>query len=208
MRWLSIILLFLAQLAFGQTQDPTAPGALSPDSINTADIDTVLERRNGMLDVFEGNPGKALFRGLMIPAGGQIYNKRWWKVPLAIGIEAGTVGWLIYSYDLYGKWNDEYQNVVLSNNPPTLGQPNHDLILRNRNNLRSAREMAWVFFAVGHLFTAFEAYIDRHLLEFDVSDDLTFKSEMSNFGPIASVGYAIPLTTSKYKTVPPIQVLP
>jgi len=210
MRWIGIILLFTAQMAFGQTEGPSASENSALDSAAIADLDTIVERRNGMIDLFEGNPGKALFRGLMIPAGGQIYNKRWWKVPLALGIEAGTVGYLIYTYDLYDTWNKEYISVVIDKNDPNpeLNQPNPDRIIRNRNSLRSDREMAWIFFAVGHLFTAFEAYIDRHLLEFDVSDDLTFKSELSNFGPMACLGYAIPLSTSKYKTVPPIEVFP
>ena len=205
MRLLAFILLFAPIFLVGQTIDPTNPGA-RPIDTSFAAVDTAIERRNGILDVFEGNPGTAALRGLMIPAGGQIYNKRWWKVPLALGVEGATIGYLVYSYNLYNKWDAEYRHVI-AGGIPTLGQTNTELILKNRNQLRSDRELAWVIFAVGHIFTAFEAYIDRHLMEFDVSDDLTFTPTVSPFGISPSLTYSIPLHTTRYQTVP-IFVLP
>lgn len=172
------------------------------------DQDTFIERRNGMLDVFEGNPGTAAIRGLLIPAGGQIYNKRWWKVPLALGAEGAALGYLAWTYSRYSKWDNEYQTVVLGGGAPTTNLTQDDLILRARTTARSDREMAWVFWAVTHIFVAFEAYIDRHLIEFDVSDDLTFAPMQTGLGPVAGISYTIPLSTQKYLSKAPISIIP
>lgn len=191
MRFVLSMMLSLT-LTFGYAQvDPTNPGQLNDREIG--EIDTSTTKSNSILKVFEGNPGKAAFRGLLIPAGGQIYNRRWWKVPLALGVEGATIYNLVYSYQRFSFWDDEYRIVALEGGEPSTIITDGDLILRRRNSWRSKREMAWVYFAVGHVFTAFEAYIDRHLLEFDVSDDLTFDVIPSELGPVPSFTFAISL---------------
>jgi len=198
--WIIVILLAaVMQVATAQFTD--APPAAGADTA-AAQVDTTVERRNGILDVFEGNPGRAAIHGLLIPAGGQIYNRRWWKVPLALGVEAGTISWLAFAYERYDHFDAMYIRAIDSDimvEPDD--EPDAGIILQNRNNWRSRREMGWVFFAAGHIFTAFEAYIDRHLLEFDVSDDLTFMPVQSLIGPVPAVTYSIPLTTQRYKSV-------
>lgn len=173
---------------------------INPDTTTKSDTSSQTIH-NGLLEVFEGNPGKAAIRGLLYPAGGQIYNKKWWKVPIALGIEAGTISYLVYTYNRYSFWNDEYISVAINKNTPKTSLTTSALILKQRNKARGNREMAWVYFAAGHIFTAFEAYIDRHLIEFDVSDDLSFRLIKSQLGPVPSLTYTIPLNHQKYKTL-------
>ncbi len=213
MRLLCLLIIYSVCVS-GAISQSTEKADTPPIDTNVTSVDTIVERRNGILDVFEGNPGTAAIRGLLIPAGGQIYNKRWWKVPLALGVEASTIYYLIYSYGRFEYWDENY--ILVKDSPPgtVITDPElirgltPELVLKKRNSWRSQKEMAWVYFAIGHIFTAFEAYIDRHLIEFDVSDDLTFTPIQVGLGIYPAVNYTIPLHTSRYQTKPPLTVLP
>lgn len=163
--------------------------------------DSTVKRNNGLLTVFEGKPGTALWRGLIIPSGGQIYNRQWWKVPLALGAEGAAIYWLAYTYDRFSAWDQEYINVAINGDPPSTTLNNEQLILKKRNYWRTQRELGWVIWGVTHIFIAFEAYIDRHLIDFDISDDLTFIPEMTVLGPVTSLSYSIPLNTKRIQKV-------
>ena len=75
------------------------------------------------------------------------------------------------------------------------------LVLKSRRDaFRKSREYSWVFFLGGHIITIFEAFIDRHLMEFDVSDDLTFRPISTGLGPVNGITYTIPLNRKKNYT--------
>lgn len=152
---------------------------------------------NTFFDIFTGNPGKAAFYGLIIPGGGQIYNRKWWKLPLVYGLE----GYLIYSIVSNTSAYNGYQTAYLSNlNDIPLeyeGTTDVGILKTRRDKYRKAREYAWVFFIGGHLITIFEAFIDRHLIEFDVSDDLTFTPIVTSIGTFNGITYTIPLNKKK-----------
>jgi hypothetical protein len=132
--------------------------------------DTILPKVNTFKTIFNGKPGRAALYSLLIPSGGQIYNKKWWKVPVAIGIDS----WFTYQLILKKKLYNQFDKIVIDyqNNIPnadyTLGQA-----VNNRAQLRGIVESAWVYVVLGHLVTVFDAYVDRHLLDFDISTDLS-----------------------------------
>ena len=72
-----------------------------------------------------------------------------------------------------------------------------NILLSNRNKWRKQKEYSWIFFLGGHLITIFEAFIDRHLMEFDVSDDLTFEPVQSVIGAYPAFTYTIGLNKKK-----------
>ena len=114
---------------------------------------------------------------LLIPSGGQVYNKKWWKVPLALGIDAGLTYTLISNRKNYPLPQSEYQ---LALRPP--GQPNLSAIRQKRDFYRKWSEYSWIWLIAGHLLTVVDAYVDRHLMDFDVSDDLTISQGWNNIG--------------------------
>jgi hypothetical protein len=154
---------------------------------------------NSIFDIFYGKPGRAAFYGLVIPGGGQIYNKKWWKLPLVYAVEGGTIYWIIESTTNYNELQRVYLNNL--NDPDNLmdigGVTDVNILLSNRNKWRKQKEYSWIFFLGGHLITIFEAFIDRHLMEFDVSDDLTFEPMQSVIGSYPAVTYTIGLNKKK-----------
>jgi hypothetical protein len=133
--------------------------------------DTIINK-NGFFSLFKGKPGRAAFYSLVIPSGGQIYNKRWWKVPLALGIDGGLTYVLINNRKLYGEAQDLYEKALTEKDP--LASRYKD----QRDYYRKWSEYAWVWLVAGHLMTVIDAYVDRHLMDFDISPDLSFSSDM------------------------------
>lgn len=135
------------------------------DTLNEADT---LINRNGFMTLFEGKPGKAALYGLLLPAGGQIYNRKWWKVPLALGIDGGLAYVLIYNTTSYRTAQADYVQALAIPGTGDIAR-----LKAKRDFYRKWREYAWIWLLAGHLLTVADAYVDRHLMEFDVSPDLS-----------------------------------
>lgn len=172
-----------------------------PTSTNSeakSDTSTIVE--NTFFDIFTGNPGKAAFYGLIIPGGGQAYNKKWWKLPIVLGIEGALIYSIVSNTKNYNRYQDAY---IMNLNGDVFeidGTTDVSIIRGRRDSYRKSREYAWVGYIIGHIVVLFEAFIDRHLTEFDVSDDLTFKPILTDFGPLNGFTYTIPLNKKKTYT--------
>ena len=163
---------------------------------NKVDTTTIVD--NSFFDIFYGNPGKAAFYGLIIPGGGQIYNKRWWKLPLVYGLEGGLIFLIYDNTRLYRGYQDAYLNNLTTDTEIDFqGVTDTGILKTRRDKYRQRREYAWVAFIGGHLITIFEAFIDRHLMEFDVSDDLSMAPIATPIGTIGAITYTIPLNKKK-----------
>lgn len=156
----------------------------------------VAPKRNTFKLLFSGKPGKAALYSLIFPSGGQIYNKKWLKVPLALGVDGYFLYNLINKQKIYNDYNDI---VNIYNNGGTYPDISEQAALNFRAAARTNREYAWVYFIVGHLVTVFDAYVDRHLMDFDISPDLTLVG-----GPSAGISLTIPLNQKKKH--PPLPV--
>ncbi len=174
------------------TAQGTQPGIFSPtvpqDTVNEAD--TIIQK-NGFLTLFEGKPGRAALYGLLIPSGGQLYNRKWWKVPLALAIDGGLAYFLVSNTSNYRSAQSEYELILAGT---ITGDANRTKA--RRDFYRKWREYSWVYLIAGHLLTVADAYVDRHLMHFDVSPDLSLlQSGMDNgAGMTFGITVAIPFT--------------
>jgi len=75
------------------------------------------------------------------------------------------------------------------------------LVIKNvRDNANKNRQYAYIWFIVGHLVTVFDAFVDNHLQNFDVSEDLSFQMKVGD-GYGTRLSFVIPLHTTKYKKI-------
>lgn len=139
------------------------------DTTQKNDADTLINK-GVFKTLFEGQPGKAAFYGLVLPAGGQVYNKKWWKVPIALGIDGALAYNLVDSRTKYLKAQRELER-LLNDEPQST---RIGFITAERNAFRKRSEFAWIWMVAGHLITVMDAYVDRHLMNFDISPDLSF----------------------------------
>ncbi|MBC7383810.1 MAG: hypothetical protein H7296_12595 [Bacteroidia bacterium] len=126
------------------------------------------------------DPKKATLYSL-IPGGGQIYNKKYWKVPV---IYVGF-GLLTYSFIFY---NEEYNRVrtaykqKLNNEPitdPEFANVPEETLLRTRESYGKSRDLSIIAMAGIYVLNLVDAAVDAHLKGFDVSDKLSLKIKPS-----------------------------
>jgi hypothetical protein len=139
--------------------------------------------------VVEHSPRRATIYSAVLPGLGQIYNRKYWKVPLVYGGFA-TLGYFInFNNGEYIKFRQAYSDII-DNDPSTdsyvklVTDPRRlepDKIPQLTESLRNAKDY-WrrnrdlvvigtvVFYAVNII----DASVDAHFFNFDISDDLTF----------------------------------
>lgn len=146
-------------------------------------------------------PRSALIIGMVIPGGGQAYNGSLWKAPLVIGAY-GTVIFTIAKNDRqYKVYRDAYKLRV----SPDPNAPEDDFpgiqtagLKSVRDGYRKQRELSWMALFGVALLSSAEGFVDAHLKTFDVSEDLSFKPNLSLennpiLGSYVGVGITIPI---------------
>lgn len=122
--------------------------------------------------MFDGKPGKAGLYSLILPGAGQLYNKKYWKVPLFVGAEVGAILLLNYTISDYNTWDDGYTQLAEGTITDFMGLTSVSSVRSIRDNKRQAKDYSWIALIAVHIITAADAFVDRHLIEFDVKDDI------------------------------------
>lgn len=131
---------------------------------------------------------KAMILSAVCPGLGQIYNKKYWKLPILYG----ALGAAIYFYSFNAGYYNTYQNELSNYNPnvPNVYSTSElsDLITYYHND----KDLS-IIIAVGvYLISIVDANVDAQLHGFNVSDDISFRFT-PNFVP-SPVGGAITFT--------------
>lgn len=116
----------------------------------------------------------------ILPGAGQVYNKKYWKVPI---IYAGAAG-LAYSFQFnqsrYVKYRDAYKYRIDGDAATTdnyIGIYSDDNLNTLQKYYHRYRDLTVIGFAALYALNIIDASVDAHLFTFDVSDDLTMKVE-------------------------------
>jgi hypothetical protein len=123
------------------------------------------------------SPMRAAILSAAVPGAGQIYNRKYWKAPIAWAIIGGTGYWMFSSRQDYRYWRFQYlyrvdsDPLTLDENP---GIPTGTLKAQ-RDQAHTAHEWSIIAFTVGYLLTVTDAFVDAHLFDFDVSNDLSLR---------------------------------
>lgn len=140
-------------------------------------------------NVFVPNPTKATWYALVFPGGGQIYNRKYWKLPIIYGGFAGCAYALTWNGKMYKDYSQAYMD-IMDNNPNTnsyedLLPPNssyskeqlQEVLRKRKDTYRRYRDLS-IFAVIGvYLISVIDAYIDAELSNFDISPDLSMKVE-------------------------------
>lgn len=121
------------------------------------------------------NPKVASYLSI-IPGAGQIYNKKYWKVPV-IYAGLGTAAYFIFSFNQVTQYYRREYVYRINNNAPFLYPELETIatvnILGSKNSSQSKMEIAIAAFAIVYALNIVDAAVDAHLYYFDVSDDLS-----------------------------------
>lgn len=132
------------------------------------------------------SPGRAAFYSFLLPGLGQAYNGKYWKIPIIYGLFTG----MYYLYDnnnfRYNLFKTAYKNYSVEAGVTTPGiNPNisEDQLKSYKDYYRRNRDLNVIVAAVIYLFNILDANVDAHLMDFDVSDDLSLSimPEINNY---------------------------
>jgi len=125
------------------------------------------------------SPAKATVLSLILPGAGQVYNKKVWKVPIVYAALGGTIYAVSYNKRQYKKFRTAYLYRV-DDDPNTTDE--YVDIVSNSQDLRTIRdyyrknmELSYVGLSLVYILNATDAFVDAHLFEFDVGDDLSLR---------------------------------
>lgn len=135
-------------------------------------------------------PQKALWMALVIPGGGQIYNRKYWKLPLVYGGMMGCLYAMTWNNTMYKDYSQAYLDIMDSD--PNTQSYNKFLHLGNQINesnieryktifkkrkdkYRRWRDMSFFCLIGVYALSVIDAYVDAELSEFDISKDLSMK---------------------------------
>jgi hypothetical protein len=123
----------------------------------------------------------------LIPSGGQIYNKRYWKLPIVYGMVGGLGYWVWFQQTYYNEYKAAYKKGQLPINagkapavylsadefPNASRETSFNNVYNNLTGYRSFRDLSILISALGYSLQILDAVVDAHLHDFDVSDNLS-----------------------------------
>ena len=159
--------------------------------IDTSDIEVITIDSS---KVFVPDPMKSVWFSALMPGAGQIYNRKYWKLPIIVG---GFMG-LAYGISFNSRYFTDYSNAyrdAYSNDPnansyinflPYSYRNNKEWIEKNKEWIRSSlkskkdyyrrnRDLCIVGMLAVYGLAMIDAYVDAQLYTFDISPDVSMK---------------------------------
>ena len=170
---LAVILVLTAFIARGQNETDQS-SSLSSDSIRITKGNKVIT-----IDSYAArfDPRKALLYAAIFPGSGQIYNKKYWKVPLVYGGFAAGI-YLVSSYqDLYLQYKNELFGILSDGSLKSPSGYTEAQLRRLVNVYKRERDFFSIVTVFWYVLQLVDAHVDAHLKEFDVNPQLQVKLE-------------------------------
>ena len=194
------ILITICLLLIAGSQQAKAQDRFADDSLNVTKFDslsvvvdtTFSKKKKTEQDwsTWRPDPKRALWLALVIPGGGQIYNRKYWKLPLVYGGFIGCMYAMNWNNTMYKDYSQAY--IDLMDNDPSTQSYNQFLHLgskvtpqneerykaifkRRKDYYRRWRDMSFFIMLGIYAVSVLDAYIDASLSDFDISKDISMK---------------------------------
>lgn len=172
----------------------TPPPIVAMDTpLDTTIVDSLLTSgvKKTPRSQFKPDPIRAMWLALVLPGGGQIYNRKFWKLPIVYGGFLGCFYALTWNNQMLRDYSQAYLD-IMDDDPNTKSYENmlpmgYDItgkeerfktIFKNKkDHFRKYRDMSILAFAGVYLISVIDAYVDAELSTFDISHDLSLRLE-------------------------------
>lgn len=162
------------------------------DSLQTVVADSLQRAGGDTLDLnrfndWKPDPIRAMWLGMVFPGGGQIYNRKFWKLPIVYGGVVGCVYAVSWNGQMLRDYSQAYQD-IMDNDPTTnshlemlplgydiTGREEHfkSVFKRKKDFYRRYRDLSIFCIAGVYLLSIIDAYVDAELSTFDIGTDLS-----------------------------------
>ena len=160
---------------------------------------------------FVPDPKRALWLSLILPGAGQIYNRKYWKLPIIYGGFLGCAYALIWNQQMYRDYSQAYLDIMdddprtcsyLDMLPPRYdisGREEHfkSIFKRKKDFYRRYRDLSAFCFVGVYILSVIDAYVDAQLSAFDITPDLSMRiaptvlGSSPTFGSRSSTAYGV-----------------
>jgi len=169
----------------------------------------------------KAEPMRATMLAVALPGLGQIYNRKFWKVPFVYAGFGGAVFAITYNSTNYSKFmkayqdftddipqTDSYIELIKNADPATYDPVLHpdtfdpsaaswysERMLRQVDLFKKYRDLSYIAFAAWYLLTVLDANVDASLFNYDISNNLNLQIEPVQVpqGGFASLGMNVSL---------------
>ena len=139
---------------------------------------------------FNPNPMRAMWLSALCPGLGQIYNRRYWKLPIVIGAFVGLTYGTSWNNRMLNDYSKAYRDITdndpntrsyMDFYPPTVKESDLDTswltsTLKHRKDYyRRYRDICIISIAAVYVLNVIDAYVDASMMHFDVSPDLSMR---------------------------------
>lgn len=187
---------------------------LNPDSTLIAYADSIQRSVDDTLELNHFNnwtpdPIRAMWLAMVVPGGGQMYNRKYWKLPIVYGGVVGCIYAVSWNAQMLRDYSQAYQD-IMDSDPTTnshiemlplgydiTGREEHfkSVFKRKKNFYRRNRDLSIFCIAGVYLLSIIDAYVDAELSTFDIGSDLSL-SISPQMLPSGSVYGGNPKTSS------------
>ena len=166
------------------------------DSLQLAQLSSSESKTKRNWDTWRPNPKRALWLAIVLPGAGQVYNRKYWKLPLIYGGFVGCIYALQWNNTMFKDYSQAYLD-IMDNDPSTesynqflhLGtkitssniKPYQDIFRRRKDRYRRWRDLSFFCMLGVYALSIIDAYVDASLSEFDISDKLSLRIEPTVF---------------------------
>ena len=190
-----------SELSDPETQQPKTDAAQTPaDTARLSSAVDSIARKIGKPAFrktnFKPDPKRALWLSLVLPGAGQIYNRKFWKLPFIYGGFLGCAYALMWNQQMYRDYSQAYLD-IMDDDPNTTSYldmlpPRYDisgreeqfksLFKRKKDYYRRYRDLSAFCFVGVYLLSVIDAYVDAQLSEFDITPDLSMSVQPAVIG--------------------------
>lgn len=190
------------------------PRTLSSDTINLNEKKIISEKKHKedikTIKPFAPDPTRAVWYAALFPGLGQIYNRKYWKLPIVYGGFAGT----FYAYNWNSQFLKDYSQAyldIMDNDPNTksyediipssmLNSYNQDqiknILKRQKDMFRRNRDLSIISMLGVYLLSVLDAYVDAQLFDFDINPDISMRVEPTIIMPEKSAPQGVGVSWS------------
>ena len=160
---------------------------LPPHTMAAAKLDSVANTLD-VKKIFIPDSKKATWLAAIFPGAGQIYNRKFWKLPIIYGGFLGCAYALSWNTKYYNDYSQAYLD-IMDDDPKTDSYLDFlplnyriegreewlKTVFKNKKNaFRRQRDLSIFAFIGVYIISIIDAYVDAELSSFDITPDITF----------------------------------
>jgi hypothetical protein len=140
---------------------------------------------------FIPDSNRSVWLALVFPGGGQIYNRKYWKLPIVYGGFVGCTYALSWNNKMYKDYSQAYLDIMdddpntksyedfLPMNSSIAGQEERfkEIFRKRKDAYRRQRDLSIFAFIGVYLLSVIDAYVDAELSDFDITKDIGLRVE-------------------------------